>query len=154
MLVKWAPIMTVIHSKYHFPNQKFSGEWTIALFSTGRKHLDYFTVSLHRPNSICLALELFKGIVVAWKNYVNSHQSRESAIHCDQGNPNQYLVQPITNGWCQPFWVHVPKPTDSPTVTRLGLCSCLENVHLARKPGRGLVKMGISLPERSSGCLC
>ena len=62
---------------------------------------------------------------MAPENGGNCHQSHKSTIHCDWGNPNLYLDQPITRGWCQPIGIHVSHSTDSPTATRLGLCSRL-----------------------------
>ena len=55
------------------------------------------------------------------KNGENSHVVTWSIIH----NPNLYLDQPITKGWCQPLVGHVPYPIDSHIATRLGLCSSL-----------------------------
>ena len=59
------------------------------------------------------------------KNGGNSHQSYEPTIHCNWVNPNLYLEQPITKGWCQPIRSHASYHTDSPTATRMGLCSSL-----------------------------
>ena len=41
------------------------------------------------------------------------------------GNTNLYLDQPIAKAWRQPIAGHVSYPTDSPTASRLGLCSSL-----------------------------
>ena len=38
-----------------------------------------------------------------WKNGRHSHRWHVPAIHCNWGNPNLYLDQPITKGWCQPI---------------------------------------------------
>ena len=55
----------------------------------------------------------------------NSHQSHEPTIHCNWGNLNLYLDQPITKVSCQTFGGHVSYPADSLTETRLGLCISL-----------------------------
>ena len=59
------------------------------------------------------------------KNDGKFHWSHEPTMHCDWGNPNLYLDQPITKWWCQSIRGHVSYPTDSPIVTKLGLCSSL-----------------------------
>ena len=56
-------------------------------------------------------------------NSGNSDETGEPTIHCDRGNPNQYLNRPITKRWCQPLGGHVSYPIYRPTATRLGLCS-------------------------------
>ena len=82
---------------------------------------------------VCLPLGPCKGAVsglsrVASKNGGNSHWSHdhEPTVHHSWGNPNLYLGQSVTKGWCQPIGGHVSYPTDSPTTTRQWLCSSLK----------------------------
>ena len=57
-------------------------------------------------------------------------------VLCEWGNPSQYLDQPIAKGWCQPIRGRVSRPTDSPTATRLGLCSSLNRSNGAGRSSR------------------
>ena len=78
---------------------------------------------------ICLP---FEGLSVEKSG--NPHRSREPTILCDWGNPNLYLDQQVTKGWCQPITDLVSYPTDSPsatTATKLGLWSSLSCCTLA-----------------------
>ena len=99
-----------------------------ALYHTNRQPgVDSFTVSLHSLNGrqIAYIYGWARGLSVAFENSENFHQSHEPTIHCDWGNLNLYLDWQNTKGWCQPTISHVSYPTDSPTATRLGLCSSL-----------------------------
>ena len=100
--------------------------WQLTSWSQDIRHLlDSLTVSLHSLNGRHLpAVKAVQGDC-QWENVGNSHRSHEPTIHCDWGNPNLYLDQPITIGWCQPVGGHVSYLTDSPDATRLGLCSSL-----------------------------
>ena len=60
------------------------------------------------------------------------HRSRESTIHFNRGSSKLYLDQPFSDGWSQSIIRHVSYPTDSPTATRLGLCSSPWLVYLGR----------------------
>ena len=77
-----------------------------------------FTVSLHSPNC---QWPLWKG--------GNSHWSCDPTIVLTRGNPNLYLDQPITKGWCQPIGNHVRYHFDSPNATRLRLCCSLTRIN-------------------------
>ena len=73
-----------------------------------------------------LALGLCKGTVgglCKTMEIPNGYVSPRSIADC--GNPNLYLIEPITKLWCHPTGVHVSYPTDSPTATSPGLCSSL-----------------------------
>ena len=74
---------------------------------------------------ICLPLGLCKGTFSGLWKMVEIPIG--PTIHCNWGNPNLYLNQPlpITKGWCQPIGSHVSYPTNSPTSTRLRLFSSL-----------------------------
>ena len=48
-----------------------------------------------------------------------SRRSRKLTLCRGWDNPNLYLEQPITKGWCQAIGGHVLYPTDSLTVTML-----------------------------------
>ena len=74
---------------------------------------------------MCRRSGCVRGLSVALKNEGNSPWSCEPTIHGDWGNPNLYLDQPITKGWCQPMGGHASHPTDSPIATMLGMCSSL-----------------------------
>ena len=81
------------------------------------------TAGIRLPSGLC------KGTVSGlWQpvEIPTSHVSPQSIA--TRGNPNLYLDQPITKGWCQPIRGHVPYLTDSPNVTRLGLCSSHQGV--------------------------
>ena len=84
--------------------------------------MDSFKVSLHNATDRQIAWVRLGGL---GKNGGNSYLSHEPTIHCDWGNPSLYLNQPIWEGWCQIIRSHVLYNTDSPTATRLGLCSSL-----------------------------
>ena len=72
------------------------------------------------------AIGLSRGLPVASESDRNSHQSCEPTIHCDWGNPNVCLDQPITKGKCQPTGGHISFPTDRPDATKLRLFSSLQ----------------------------
>ena len=75
----------------------------------------------HSPFALALMAGPCKGIVSGiWKNGGNSPQSCEPTCYL-----NLILDQPIIKGQCHPIGGHAPHPTDSPTATRLGLCSSL-----------------------------
>ena len=96
------------------------GPSTMGLHHLGPWDIDSITVSEHSLN--------WQANYCWWpmRNGGKSHWLGESKIHWDWGNLNLYLDQPITKGWCcQPIRGHVSHPTDSPTVTRLWLCSSL-----------------------------
>ena len=81
--------------------------------STGRKYLfnwgtpdfgmpsdvDRLTVSLHSPNGRPVM-----------RSVQGDCKSCEPTIHFDRGNPNIFLNQPITMGWCQPIGGHIQYP--------------------------------------------
>ena len=66
--------------------------------------IDCFTVSLHSSNGRQMpAIRAEQGDCERPLNSGNSHRSCEPTKHCDWGNPNLYLDQPITKEWCQPI---------------------------------------------------
>ena len=68
-----------------------------------------------------LSLGLSTGTVTGvWKTVGIPTGHMSSWCNGALGNPNLYLDQPITKGWC-----HVSYPTDSLIATKLGLCSSL-----------------------------
>ena len=55
---------------------------------------------------------------------IPSYRSCKPSIHSDiEPFPNIYLEQLITKVWCQATGGHVSHSSDSPTSTRLGLCT-------------------------------
>ena len=92
--------------------------------------IDSFTVSLHSPNGRHLpAIRAMQGDCQwPWKmvEIPTGHVSPE--FIATEAFPNLYLDYPTTKGQHQPIGSHVPYPTDSPTATRLGLCSSLVSV--------------------------
>ena len=97
---------------------------------------DFFTVSLHSPNSRQMPASRAAQGNSQWpqESSENSYWSCDPTIHCDSGNPNRYLYQPITKVWCQSIWGHVSYPTDSLTAIRPGLCNSLYSL-TAIRPG-------------------
>ena len=92
--------------------------------------MDCFTVLLHSLNGRhCLPLRLYRETVSGlWKTMGISTGYLSPwciAIYpkfiADKGSHNVYLDQSII----KPNGSHVSNPTDSPTVTRLGLCNSL-----------------------------
>ena len=74
---------------------------------------------------ICLPLGLCKGTIRSLWKMVEIPTGHLTCLspQCIMtwGNPNLYLDQPITKGWCQPYGHHVSYPMDSPPATQLGL---------------------------------
>ena len=91
--------------------------------------LDSFEVPLHSPS--CRHLPAIRAVYggCQWplKNNGNFHWSCEPTMLFDGGNPNLYLDQAVTKGWCQPMRGRVSYPTASSIATRLRLCSSLPN---------------------------
>ena len=101
--------------------------------------LDSFTVPLHSPTGLCppgmpAVLAMQGDCQWPFENGANFHQSHKPTIHCNWGNPNLFLDQPITKGQCQPIRVHVSYHTDSPTASRPGLLSSLVESGTASSP--------------------
>ena len=90
---------------------KFLVKWSPDLASV-QTIIDYFTVPLHSPNGRHLpSIRAVQGDC-QWHLKIsgNSHQSCES-IYFDWGNPNLYLNQTVTKGWCQS---NDSNPTENP----------------------------------------
>ena len=88
-----------------------------------RRYRAHYDVMVMRQ--IARRQDFARGMLVGFENGINSHRSLEPRMHCDWGNHNLYLDQPITKWWCQPIGGHALYPTDSPTTTKLRPCSNL-----------------------------
>ena len=83
----------------------------------------------------CLPSGLYKGTVSGvWKTIGIPTDHVSPWCNGALGNPNLYLDQPITKGWCQPIGGHGSYPTDSPIATRQGLYISLPTSSLQHQP--------------------
>ena len=86
-----------------------SGHCLSGSFVSAMEAIDCFTASLHSPNgrhlpAITAVQRTVSGL---WKVVEIPTGDVSPHFHCYWGNPNLYLNQPITKGWCQPTGSHV-----------------------------------------------
>ena len=128
--------ITLLSWKWHFTH--LPPKSRVSLASPDRKSglynyflLDYLTVHLHSPNRRHLPAIRVVQRYCHWgpQNGRNSHWSCEPIMQWGIRQSEPVFRPTNQKGWLQPIGGRVLYPTDSPTATRLRLCSCLISSH-------------------------